>query len=171
MTIQHGAGHHGYSVNATPLVSAPRVARQAKGAFTDPVNDNVIPINTMAATRPEGPDQNRQTFGVGDEGDPMFTLQAAHHHAVAWEMKHATEDYRESGELSPTLQARMGTGGNNIPLIGVRRLTPTECERLQGFPDGWTSGQADSSRYRQLGNAVCVPVIEWIGKRIVEAQP
>lgn len=50
----------------------------------------------------------------------------------------------------------------------VRRLTPVECERLQGFPDGWTEGQADSSRYRQLGNAVCVPVAEWIGKRLLD---
>lgn len=49
-----------------------------------------------------------------------------------------------------------------------RKLTPTECERLQGFPDGWTEGQADSHRYRQLGNAVAVPVAEWIGRRIVE---
>jgi len=49
----------------------------------------------------------------------------------------------------------------------VRRLTPTECERLMGFPDGWTAGHADSSRYRMLGNAVCVPVAEWIGRRIL----
>jgi len=49
----------------------------------------------------------------------------------------------------------------------VRRLTPTECERLQGFPDGWTDGQADSHRYKQMGNAVTVNVAEWIGKRIV----
>jgi DNA (cytosine-5)-methyltransferase 1 len=51
----------------------------------------------------------------------------------------------------------------------VRRLTPTECERLQGFPDGWTDGQADSHRYKQMGNAVTVNVAEWIGKRIAEA--
>src|SRR4030067_944630 len=51
---------------------------------------------------------------------------------------------------------------------GVRRLTPTECERLQGFPDGWTTGQADSTRYRQLGNAVAVPCAEWIGKYMME---
>ena len=67
----------------------------------------------------------------------------------------------------------MGTGGGNVPLVqelamasGVRRLTPTECERLQGFPDGWTDGQADSHRYKQMGNAVTVNVAEWIGKRI-----
>jgi DNA (cytosine-5)-methyltransferase 1 len=78
---------------------------------------------------------------------------------------------------------------------GVRRLTPTECERLQGFPDGWTATgatravysnpetlsdeaeiigwkkvlQSDSARYRQLGNAVAVPVARWIGERILQA--
>jgi DNA (cytosine-5)-methyltransferase 1 len=50
----------------------------------------------------------------------------------------------------------------------VRRLTPLECERLQGFPDGWTEGQADSHRYKQMGNAVAVPVAEWVIEGIVE---
>jgi len=49
----------------------------------------------------------------------------------------------------------------------VRRLTPTECERLQGCPDGWTDGQADSHRYKQMGNAVAVPVVQWIINRII----
>ena len=44
----------------------------------------------------------------------------------------------------------------------VRRLTPLECERLQGFPDNWTADQADSNRYKQMGNAVAVPVVQWI---------
>jgi len=52
---------------------------------------------------------------------------------------------------------------------GVRRLTPTECERLQGFDDGWTAGQSDSACYKQLGNAVCVANAQWIGRRIAEA--
>lgn len=63
----------------------------------------------------------------------------------------------------------------------VRRLTLLECERLQGFPDGWTFErfdekkqvvvpQADSSRYKQMGNAVAVPVIDWIIKRLVANQ-
>jgi DNA (cytosine-5)-methyltransferase 1 len=51
----------------------------------------------------------------------------------------------------------------------VRRLTPLECERLQGFPDNWTSGQTDGHRYKQMGNAVAVPVVEWIVKRLVGA--
>jgi DNA (cytosine-5)-methyltransferase 1 len=56
--------------------------------------------------------------------------------------------------------------------FGVRRLTPMECERLQGFPDGWTAvnDQLDSPRYKQLGNAVAVPVIEWIGHRIMTTE-
>ena len=49
----------------------------------------------------------------------------------------------------------------------VRRLTPMECERLQGFPDGWTSSVSDSQRYKQMGNAVTVPVAQWIGDRIL----
>lgn len=61
-----------------------------------------------------------------------------------------------------------GTGPVNLieSNMAVRRLTPTECERLQGFPDGWTEGFSDSGRYRMLGNAVCVPVSAWIGRRI-----
>lgn len=49
-----------------------------------------------------------------------------------------------------------------------RRLTPLECERLQGFPDDWTHGVSDTQRYKQIGNAVAVPVAEWIGRRIME---
>jgi len=49
----------------------------------------------------------------------------------------------------------------------IRRLTPTECERLQGFPDGWTEGQSDTQRYKQLGNAVSVPVVKAVGERLL----
>ena len=48
----------------------------------------------------------------------------------------------------------------------IRRLTPIECERLQGFPDGWTDGQSDTQRYKQLGNAVSVPVTKAIFRKI-----
>lgn len=66
-----------------------------------------------------------------------------------------------------------GAGGraqerNIAGSFGVRRLTPLECERLQGFPDNWTEGQPDSARYRQLGNAVAVPVARWLAQRIME---
>jgi DNA (cytosine-5)-methyltransferase 1 len=50
--------------------------------------------------------------------------------------------------------------------LKIRRLTPTECERLQGFPDGWTEGISDTQRYKCLGNAVTTNVVEWIGKKL-----
>jgi site-specific DNA-cytosine methylase len=60
----------------------------------------------------------------------------------------------------------------------VRRLTPVECERLQGFPDNYTNIPwrnkpiaPDSRRYKALGNSMAVPVMRWIGKRIHESQP
>lgn len=49
----------------------------------------------------------------------------------------------------------------------IRRLTPIECERLQGFPDNWTAGVSDTQRYKLLGNAVTVNVIEWLGQRMI----
>lgn len=58
-----------------------------------------------------------------------------------------------------------------VPLVYVdgslRKLTPVECERLQGFPDDWTASLANTHRYRVLGNAVAVPVVEWLGKRMM----
>lgn len=70
-------------------------------------------------------------------------------------------DAQPSEVASPTLR----TGGAGMAALKdqlVRRLTPVECERLQGFPDDWTEGQSDSQRYKQMGNAVAVPVVEWI---------
>jgi DNA (cytosine-5)-methyltransferase 1 len=69
-------------------------------------------------------------------------------------------------DLSPTV--KVGSSGSCAPVAiaqeqAVRRLTPTECERLQGFPDGWTDMVADSHRYRQMGNAVTVNVANYVG--------
>lgn len=75
-------------------------------------------------------------------------------------------DAQPSEENSPTL--RSGGGGMAVAMPQVvRRLTPMECERLQGFPDNWTDGQADSNRYKQMGNAVAVPVVSWIVNQMV----
>jgi DNA (cytosine-5)-methyltransferase 1 len=126
-------------------------------------------------------DDKANTFSL-TEIDKSLALQALQpattsHHAqmlivdnTLWEASHGYDPIRVSNnqDIVPTLSAKMGTGGNNVPLVGVRRLTPTECERLQGFPDGWTDGQQDTQRYKQLGNAVSVNVAEWIGKRIME---
>ena len=68
--------------------------------------------------------------------------------------------------IVPTLQAQ-NNGSTAVPAISsgalVRRLTPVECERLQGFPDNWTEGLADTHRYKQMGNAVTVNVAHYIG--------
>ena len=58
-------------------------------------------------------------------------------------------------------------GMNVVTKSSIRRLTPKECERLQGFPDDWTNnGQSDTQRYKQLGNAVSVPVVQAIAEKI-----
>jgi DNA (cytosine-5)-methyltransferase 1 len=72
--------------------------------------------------------------------------------------------FKEDGEdmFTLTSQDQHGVKINS----NIRRLTPTECERLQGFPDGWTEGQSDTQRYKQLGNAVSVPVVQSVGDKI-----
>ena len=78
----------------------------------------------------------------------------------------------ENEELSGTLQAK-NTGGQSLNYTNpvrvgykVRRLTPTECERLQGYPDGWTAGHSDSARYRAIGDSLAIPCVEWITGRV-----
>lgn len=90
----------------------------------------------------------------------------------------------EDSDATQTLQAK-STGGYSLNYLPgatngyvVRRLTPTECERLQGFPDGWTDiGEwtdskgkkrktTDGNRYKALGNSFAVPVVRWLGERI-----
>lgn len=76
--------------------------------------------------------------------------------------------------LCPTLTANMGTGGNNTPLIkdefGVRKLTPRECLRFQGFPEYYKIPvMSDSMLYKQVGNSVAVPVVKRIADNILKA--
>lgn len=88
-----------------------------------------------------------------------------------------TERSRPEGrtlEISDIAYCQQNPGGgrsHNLQIMhtmGVRRLTPLECERLQGFPDGWTDipGASDTARYKALGNSMAVPVMRWIGERI-----
>lgn len=159
------------------------------------------------------------------------TLRAQEHghQPTVLDMSHACDVVRDCGGTSPSLQARMGTGGNQVPLVAygigngqvneaatmafekaqtlntmhdaqavfcqdvahredsetyqvqsgkVRRLTPLECERLQGFPNGWTdigewvdsNGKTrkttDSARYKALGNSIALPPWKWVLKRL-----
>jgi DNA (cytosine-5)-methyltransferase 1 len=78
------------------------------------------------------------------------------------------ETARALQSLQPSVQSHHAQTfiAEDTPPAVVRRLTPVECERLQGFPDDWTADQADSNRYKQMGNAVTVNVIAWIGQRL-----
>ena len=76
--------------------------------------------------------------------------------------------------VCPTLTANMGTGGHNVPIIrdnyGIRKLTPEECLRFQGFPESFRFPEmANSHKYKQAGNSVSVPVIKRIAKRMIDA--
>ena len=137
--------------------------------------------------------------GIGYQEDIAYTLTATDHHAVfsrqrvdvfkdgevvstqsARQHKDATDlvmdvagldcrNARENGDLCGTLQK--GTSGSSLNSIHpirsgqlIRRLTPLECERLQGFPEGWTDipNASDSARYKALGNSVAIPCVDYV---------
>ncbi|MDH2923973.1 cytosine methyltransferase [Nicoletella semolina] len=157
--------------------------------------------------------------------DPIVNTQIAHclgrnngQENVLFEIKGSEAIRVSNSSISPTLKARMGTGGGNVPCIAlagniigrksenggngngfdergisytltatdvhavcneytIRKLTPKECERLQGFPDDYTEipyrnkpaeNCPDSPRYKAIGNSMAVPVMQWIGERVVE---
>ena len=102
--------------------------------------------------------------------DKSLTLATANDQTLFVFHPHRSDGVRLQEKTVNTLTAFMGTGGLNTPMVAdtqVRRLTPLECERLQGFPDNWTEGQSDTNRYKQMGNAVAVPVVEWLIDGIV----
>lgn len=114
-------------------------------------------------------EKKQNGLGVGNTGDPAYTLDTTGAQSVAVGFSHNQGiDIQPTEEGTPTLRAG-GAGMSTMTESVVRRLTPTECERLQGFPDGWTGGQSDSQRYRQMGNAVTVNVARAVGSFIMEA--
>jgi DNA (cytosine-5)-methyltransferase 1 len=120
---------------------------------------------------------------VYDEGDrtaPLTTASDPSSNIVAFSGRNRGDDGRGYDRPPNITGAVAGTvdtvkpGNVAGPAIGVRRLTPRECERLQGFPDDWTlvlhrgKPAADGPRYKAIGNSMAVPVMRWIGKRIEE---
>jgi site-specific DNA-cytosine methylase len=114
------------------------------------------------------------TMSCFDQGDTRATT------VVAFKPKYYTRDNAKM-EGAPSCCGTVGTlltndTGDNAPAVAtpmaVRRLTPRECERLQGFPDDYTlvtyrgKPACDGPRYRALGNSMAVPVMRWIGERI-----
>jgi DNA (cytosine-5)-methyltransferase 1 len=139
-----------------------------------------IPLDMRNAGRdPEKHDEmNRQGVGVGEPGDPAHTVTSAFVHAVAQPIG-LDEEQNAMIDGFGTLKARTAGGGFEGTVMQtnmvVRRLTPVECERLQGFPDGYTNipwrkkdESPDGPRYKALGNSWAVPVVRWIGSRIQE---
>ena len=183
--------------------------------------------------------QGAKAGGIGYEEEMSPTLPAvssgSNQVPAIFDMSHANDVIRECGEVAPSLQARMGTGGNQVPLTyqqvtgtlspgahagsyngqdayndmlvahalrargnctfregsetfvlgsaAVRRLTPLECTRLQGFPDGWVDigewtdekgrvhKEADAPKYKALGNSIALPFWKWLLRRISEYLP
>jgi DNA (cytosine-5)-methyltransferase 1 len=113
---------------------------------------------------------------TGDLSGPI-TTGAAHTNrssVVAFDAVQITSATNKT-RVSPELPASTLSKESRMHVataLQVRRLTPTECERLQGFPDGWTAipyrgkPAADGPRYKALGNSMAVPVMAWIGRRI-----
>lgn len=117
---------------------------------------------------------NDEDYETWIEGGVVPTLNAFDNatetRATVVALSFNQRDEPRMSEVGYSVQAQPGGDEQLVTgsTVGVRRLTPVECERLQGFPDGWTDGQADSNRYRQLGNAVTVNVAEWVGRRLME---
>ena len=106
---------------------------------------------------------------VNETSQTIRSGQAGNDHVgMIFEPKSAFEENWAESDVKNALRAEASKSSHAVVASVVRRLTPTECERLQGFPDGWTEGQADSHRYKQMGNAVAVPVVQWIIDRLVK---
>jgi DNA (cytosine-5)-methyltransferase 1 len=152
-TLQ-GGGKRGYRVDAeTPAGGA---MRKGNGNVTGGVPFVAQPLT---AREGKGPDSDTTS------GTPLVPMAFGHTNGL---------DVQASESVTPTLRAGHDVGGGSVmtpATDSVRRLTPVECERLQGYPDGWTATsigrpQADSARYRQLGNSIAVPMFAWVARRL-----
>ena len=113
--------------------------------------------------------------GLGCQENLAYTLTATDRHAVY--SRQRVDDFRHN-DVASTQSARQYKDATDLICQQaeacahlIRRLTPLECERLQGFPDGWTDipGASDSARYKALGNSVAIPCVEFIMSRIAAA--
>jgi DNA (cytosine-5)-methyltransferase 1 len=138
----------------TPVVARTVTGQEGKRLDGDP--SNFVAFAFQERGREGGLSLEVATFQCHDGGPGARGIQAIPVD-VAPPVDTRTKDgpIRNQGGLSIV-------GG-----LSVRRLTPVECERLQGFPDGWTEGHPDTTRYRMLGNACAVPVCAWLGRQIV----
>ena len=120
--------------------------------------------------------------GMGYQENVAYTLTGFDRHAVCsvsevvgalckGDEKGAGSQYVEQGKCVVDLYTCEPAGDKDLPILLIRRLTPLECERLQGFPDGWTDipGASDSARYKALGNSVAIPCVDFVMKCMADA--
>ncbi len=160
------------------FAAGPGPAGAAAGrAPTDPpAAAGAAPGAPAARPRPD-PDRNRgAALGIAAAGEltggvegPLYVIQSGGWAPLYW--RHGGPSYT----LDTAARHLVAYAPPGQDQLQVRRFTPRECERLQGFPDDWTATGADgrplgdSLRYRMMGNAVAVPVVEWIGRRLLAA--
>ena len=147
--------------------------------------------NSVSRDIEQGKEKRKETSGDSGKGS------GGSFHALVFENNSKDSRYKGPLNVCPTIGAKLGTGGNNSPFVVddtaygigngqssgvyhhiIRILTPIECERLQGFPDGWSDiGEwvdskgkkhkpADSPRYKALGNSIAIPPWKWVIKRL-----
>jgi site-specific DNA-cytosine methylase len=150
------------------------------------LSGTLIKNQTMAVAQPTygipGNWIGRQPENGGNAVEPMHDVSPC----LTKTDRHGVAQPTASAETAGTLRANAGSGfrSNGTPVEGVaiqamqvRRLTPVECERLQGFPDGYTNipwrnkaESPDGPRYKAMGNSMAVPVMRWIGERIAAVE-
>ncbi|ELI5870090.1 Dam family site-specific DNA-(adenine-N6)-methyltransferase [Salmonella enterica] len=141
---------------------------------------------TFAVHGTQDPDTNHElahTLGR-NHGQENVIITEPYTIAIRGKEEGSTVEVRNDGTANALLTPNGGRAGMGVGAVGwgmqVRRLTPVECERLQGFPDNhtlisWRGKDAadcpDGQRYKAIGNSMAVPVMRWIGERIAEALP
>ena len=161
----------------TMLISATVSSKWAKGSG-GPLGDecqNLLAVPYAIQERAVSTNLDAGPQGKGYQPDQAYTLEARNKvQAVAFDMRGREGGAQFEGPHD-TANLRAASGGSSrsyVAASAVRRLTPRECERLQGFPDDYTlvphrgRMMADGPRYKALGNSMAVPVMRWIGERI-----
>jgi hypothetical protein len=141
--------------------------------------------NGMAVAIPiqDGRDMDHQQngLGIGAEGAPSYTILATGGQSVAYGLQGngmavAYDEYNDTigADVHHALRAGTKQSTGVMTTMAVRRLTPLECERLMGWPDGWTATKADGTpqsdthRYKQCGNGIASPVAQWIAQQLLQ---
>ena len=171
----------GDSLNYSNPNSKTRRGRVGKGmAQTLDTGCEQAVIGAMRGRNPDNPSDRRkgaplkQTLEINTDGvsNTLTSVQKDNYVLGYSRDKKGKVVNRHKKNIANTIHTSSGTGNNTDQFVNsIRRLTPIECERLQGFPDNWTQygsegSISDTQRYKMCGNAVTVDVVEAVGKRI-----